>query len=58
MPNDDHPLSEVLEDIVGNIQGIIRSAVRRAEAEIQLESVKACKAAGVTAFGAVLALYA
>jgi len=50
--------SSLLEDIVGNVQGIIRSEVRLAKAEIQEETVKARKAAGITASGAALALYA
>jgi Flp pilus assembly protein TadB len=56
--NGERSFSTVLENIVGNIQGIIRSEVRLAKAEIQEETVKAGKAAGIAASGAVLALYA
>lgn len=54
----DRSFTEVLENIVGNVQGIIRSEVRLAKAEIQEETVKAGKAAGIAGSGVVLALYA
>jgi uncharacterized membrane protein YqjE len=50
--------SIVFENIVDNVQGIIRSEVRLAKAELREETVKAGKAAGIAASGAVLALYA
>jgi len=50
--------SDVLEDVVGNVQGIIRSEVRLAKAEIKEESTKAGRAASVLGSGAVLGLYA
>ena len=50
--------SDVLDDIVGNVQGIIRSEVRLAKAEIQEETTKAAKAAGALGSGVVLAVYA
>jgi uncharacterized membrane protein YqjE len=56
--NRERSFSDVLDDIVGNIQGIIRSEVRLAKAEIQEETTKAAKAAGALGSGAVLALYA
>jgi len=54
----DRSFTDVLEDIVGNVQGIIRSEVRLAKAEIREETVKAGKAAGIAGSGVVLALYA
>lgn len=48
----------ILEDIIVNVRGIIRSKVRLAKAEMQEESIKAGKAAGVAVSGALLALYA
>jgi len=54
----DRSVTEILENIVGNVQGIVRSEVRLAKAEIQEETVKAGKAAGITGSGAVLGLYA
>ena len=50
--------SDVLEDIVANVQGIIRSEVRLAKAEIKEETNKAGRAASVLGSGAVLGLYA
>jgi len=50
--------SDVLEDIVANVQGIIRSEVRLAKAEIKEETTKAGRAATVLGSGAVLGLYA
>jgi hypothetical protein len=47
-----------LQDIIGNVQEIIRSEVRLAKAEVQQEAAKAGKAAGVLGSGAVLGLYA
>lgn len=54
----DRSFADVLDDIVGNVQGIIRSEVRLAKAEIQEETVKAGKAARFAGSGAVLGLYA
>jgi VIT1/CCC1 family predicted Fe2+/Mn2+ transporter len=54
----DRSFTDVLEDIVGNVQHIIRSEVRLAKTEIQEETVKAGKAARTAGSGAVLALYA
>ncbi len=56
--NGDRSFSDVLEDIVGNVQNIVRHEVRLAKAEIQEEAVVAGKAAGIAASGGVLALYA
>jgi uncharacterized membrane protein YqjE len=54
----DRSFTDVLNDIAGNVQGIIRSEVRLAKAEIQEETVKAGKAARIAGSGAVLGLYA
>ena len=54
----DRSFSNVLSDIVGNVQGIIRSEVRLAKTEIQEEAVKAGKASTILAVGIILALYA
>jgi uncharacterized membrane protein YqjE len=54
----DRSFSEVLQDIVGNVQGIIRSELRLARTEVKEETTKAARAAGMLAAGAVLALYA
>ena len=51
-------IAELLQGIVGNVQGIIRSEVRLAKAEVREEATTAGKAAGMLAAGAVLALYA
>jgi uncharacterized membrane protein YqjE len=51
-------IAELLQGIIGNVQGIIRSEVRLAKAEVREEATTAGKAAGILAAGAVLALYA
>lgn len=56
--NPQRSFSGLLDDIVGNVQAIIRSEVRLARAEIQEETTKAAKAAGALGSGAVLAVYA
>src|SRR5215471_226246 len=58
MFNEDRKFSNIVEDIIGNVQTIIRSEVRLAKAEMQEESIKAGKAAGIAISGALLALYA
>jgi len=50
--------AEILESIVGNVQGIVRSEIRLAKSEIREESVKAGRAAGMLATGVLLAVYA
>src|SRR5690349_16977620 len=50
--------TNVLENVVGDIQGIIRAEVRLAKAEVREETAKAGRAAGMLGAGAVLALYA
>jgi len=50
--------ANVLENVVGDIQEIIRAEVRLAKAEVREETVKAGRAAGMLGAGAVLALYA
>ena len=55
--NEARSISTILEDIIANVQTIIRSEVRLAKAEMQEEGIKAGKASGIAASGAVLALY-
>jgi hypothetical protein len=52
------PISQVLQDVVGNIQEIIRSEFHLAKAEMKVEGAKAAKGATVIAAGGVLGLYA
>jgi uncharacterized membrane protein YqjE len=54
----DRKLSDVLQDIVGNFQGIVRSEVRLAKAEVKQEVGKARRAAIILAGGAVFSLFA
>ena len=56
--NDDRSVSDVFQDIFGNIQEIVRSEVRLAKADLRAESGKAAKAGKALAIGGVLALYA
>jgi MFS family permease len=58
MPAQQRSFAGVVEDIVGNVQGIIRSEVRLAKTEIREETAKAGRASGILGGGAVLALYA
>jgi uncharacterized membrane protein YqjE len=51
-------LSDVLQDIVGNIQEIFRSEFRLAKVEIQQETAKAVQSSIPLAIGAFLGLYA
>jgi uncharacterized membrane protein YqjE len=50
--------SDVLEDVVSNIQAIIRSEVRLAKTEVQEETAKAARAGGVLGAGALFGVYA
>ena len=56
--NDDRSISDVLQDIFGNVQDIVRSEVRLAQAEIKTEAGKTVRAAKSLIIGGVLALYA
>lgn len=49
---------EVLQDIVGNIQDILRSEIRLAKTEMKEQAGMAGKAAGILGAGALLAAYA
>ncbi|MGA8027025.1 MAG: phage holin family protein [Bryobacteraceae bacterium] len=48
---------DVLEDILANVQTIVRSEVRLAKTEITEEATKAGRAAGMMAGGVVAALF-
>jgi uncharacterized membrane protein YqjE len=54
----DRSLADVLQDIVANIQEIVRSEVRLAKAEIREEGLKAGRAAAMLGAGALLGVYA
>ena len=56
-PQPQRKVSDVLQDIVGNIQQIIRSEVVLAKVEIKEKAQKASKPAAVMATGTVLGLY-
>jgi hypothetical protein len=51
-------LADVLQDIIANVQDIVRSELRLASVEIRQELVKAARAGKVAAAGGVLALFA
>jgi len=51
-------IATLLQDIVGNIQGIIRSEVKLAKAEVTEDATSIGKAAGMLVAGAVLGIYA
>jgi uncharacterized membrane protein YqjE len=56
--SNERPLGDVLQDIVSNIQGIIRSEFHLAKAEIEAETAKAAKPVLNIAIGTFMALYA
>lgn len=58
MPAGDRSFAEVLQDVVGNIQEIVRSEVRLAKAEIKEEAAKAKSSAMLLGIGAASAVYA
>ncbi len=51
------PISEVLQDIVGNIQDIVRAEVRLAKTEVSEEFGKARSAGVLCGAGAVMAIF-
>jgi hypothetical protein len=57
MPASERSISEVLQDIVRNIQEIIRSEVRLAKQEIRDETSKATAAGKLIGAGALTAVY-
>ena len=50
-------LADVLQDIIANVQEIVRSELRLASVEIRQELIKAASAGKVAAAGGVLALF-
>jgi putative superfamily III holin-X len=56
--NDERSVSDVLQDIFGNLQDIVRSEVQLAKAEFKTEAGKVAKAGKPLIAGAVLSLYA
>ena len=54
MANGDRPISAVLNDIVGNVQDIVRSELRLARTELTTEATKAGSAAALIAVGVLL----
>jgi len=57
-PTRDRSFADVLKDVVGSIQDIIRSEMRLAKAETKAEMVKAWGAARLMIAGALFGLYA
>jgi uncharacterized membrane protein YqjE len=58
MPGADRPIAEVLHDIVGNLQDIVRSEVRLARTEFKEEVAKTRSAAVLLAAAALMAIFA
>ena len=56
--NDERSVTDVLQDIVGNLQDIVRSEISLAKAEIKTEAGKAAKASKILVAGALLLVYA
>jgi uncharacterized membrane protein YqjE len=56
-PQTQRSFSDVLQDIVGNIQQIIRAEVRLAQVEIKEKANRASKPLSVLLTGAILGLY-
>ena len=57
MTPDSRKISEVLQDVVGDVQEIIRSEVQLARVEIREEASKAASASTTLIAGALLGLY-
>ena len=57
-PSNGRTMSEVLQDIVANIQEIVRSEFRLAKVEIHEETTKAIRSSIPLVIGALLSLYA
>jgi uncharacterized membrane protein YqjE len=58
VPARDRSFSDVLKDVIGSVQDLIRSEVKLAKAETKEEVVKAWSASRLLISGAVLGLYA
>ena len=56
--DNERSVAEVLQDIFGNVQDIVRSEVRLAKVEIQTEARKTARAAKSLLAGAVMGFYA
>jgi uncharacterized membrane protein YqjE len=54
----ERPMTEVLKDIIGNVQEMVRSEVRLARVEIREEASKTAKAAALLAVGGVIGVIA
>src|SRR5215469_307461 len=52
------PIAEIIQDVIDDIQEIIRSEFRLAKAETRDELSKAAKSSGILAAGIVFGLYA
>ena len=51
----ERPMTEVLKDIIGNVQEMVRSEVRLARVELREEASKTARAGAMLAAGACLA---
>lgn len=58
MPASERPVSDVVQDIIRNIQEIVRSEVRLAKTEIRDEAAQAKSAGLLITVGAVTAMFA
>jgi uncharacterized membrane protein YqjE len=58
MPVNERSIADILKDIVGNMQEIVRSEVRLAKSELRNEATKTKSAAVAMAIGAVMAVFA
>ena len=56
--NNGRPVTEVLQDIIGNVQEIVRSEVRLAKAEFREEAVKAKSSGSLLGAGVMSGFYA
>jgi len=54
----ERPMTEVLRDIIGNVQEMVRSEVRLARVEIRDETAKTARAGAMLAAGGVLGIIA
>ena len=54
----ERPMAEVLRDIIGNVQEMVRSEVRLARVELREEATKSARAGAMLAAGGVMGLIA
>ena len=58
MDGENRPISSILQDVVGDVTGIVRSEIKLAKAEITAEAKRFARALPLAVAGAILGLFA